>query len=277
MSTKTLTDLTGLPGKTFLFQWRITMNNITDHAFVPTMDAQVTEHFEDTDTLADADGVEARNSRGAHAKDKEQTPEFVLAEFEWKPRIDKITGETHWFMSPTRSAVEALINEAPDILNAGIDLLEDEDNALARQMAKDLSNLIETIIALDTYQEDALKRHFNNQIARKAIYAIRTAKAADEWSTRVQCQGNEEPDNLTAMIERAFDDAKQVATLRSVLLQIDPKMEVNYKSAAWDIMKYLAYTNQKKYLNPDELSNRQANTHGATGTLVSRLRKHKAA
>ena len=73
------------------------MNNITDHAFVPTMDAQVTEHFEDTDTLADADGVEARNSRGAHAKDKEQTPEFVLAEFKWTPRTDKITGETRWF------------------------------------------------------------------------------------------------------------------------------------------------------------------------------------
>ena len=253
------------------------MINITDHAFVPTMDAQVTEHFEDTDTLADADGVEARHGGGAHAKDKEQTPEFVLAEFKWTPRTDKITGETRWFMSPIKSAVETLINEAPDILNAGIDLLEDEDNALARQTAKDLSNLMETIIALDTYQEDALKRHFNNQIARKAIYAIRTAKAADEWSTRVQCQGNEEPDNLTAMIERAFDDAKQVATLRSVLLQIDPKMEVNYKSAAWDIMKYLAYTNQNKYLNPDELANRQANSHGATSTLVSRLRKHKAA
>ena len=57
------------------------MNNLTDNAFVPTMDAQVTEHFEDTDTLADADGVEARHGGGAHAKDKEQTPEFVLAEF----------------------------------------------------------------------------------------------------------------------------------------------------------------------------------------------------
>ena len=253
------------------------MNNLTDNAFVPTMNAQVTEHFEDNDTISDADGVEARNSWGAHAKNKEQTPEFVLAEFKWRSGVDKVTGETHWFMSPIKAAVEALINEAPDILNAGIDLLEDEDNALARQMAKDLSNLMETIIALDTYQEDALKRHFNNQIARKAIYAIRTAKAADEWSTRVQCQGNEEPDNLTAMIERAFDDAKQVATLRSALLQIDPKMEVNYKSAAWDIMKYLAYSNQKKYINPDELANRQANTHGATGTLVSRLRKRKVA
>ena len=194
----------------------------------------------------------------------------MLAEFEWKSRTDKITGETHWFMSPIKSAVQTLINEVPSILNAGIDLLEKDDHALARQLAKDLTNLIETTLARDSYQETALKRHFNNQLARKAIYALRTVRAADEWSTRVQCQGNEEPDNLTAMIERAFDDAKQVATLRSVLLQIDPKMEVNYKSAAWDVMKYLAFSNQKKYLNPDELSNRQANTHSATDTLVSR-------
>jgi hypothetical protein len=253
------------------------MNNITDHAFVPTMDTQVTEHFEDNDTIADTDGVDARNGQGAHAKAKEQTPEFVLSEFEWKSRTDKITGETRWYMSPIKSAVEVLINEAPSILNAGIDLLEKEDHALARQLAKDLTNLIETTLALDSYQETALKRHFNNQIARKSIYAVRTAKAADEWSARVQWQGNEEPDNLTAMIERAFNDAKQVATLRSALLEIDPKMEVNYKYAAWEIMKYLAYSNQQKYLNPDELANRQANTHGATGTLVSRLRKRHAA
>ena len=88
------------------------MNNITDHAFVPTMDAQVTEHFEDNDTLADADGVEARHGGGTHARDKEQTPEFVLAEFEWKSRTDKITGETHWFMSPIKSAVQTLIRSA---------------------------------------------------------------------------------------------------------------------------------------------------------------------
>ena len=252
-------------------------NNITDDAFVPTMDAQVTEHFEDNDTIADADGVEARNNQGAHAKDKEQTPEFVLAEFDWRSRTDKITGEINWFLSPIKSAVQTLINEVPSILNAGINLLEEEDNALAHQLAKDLNNLMETTIALDSYQETALKRHFNDQLARKAIYALRTVRTADKWSARVQRQGKEEPENLTAMIERAFHDAKQVAILRSALLEVDPKMEVNYRSVAWDIMKYLAYANQNKYLNPDELANRQANTHGATSTLVSRLRKHKAA
>ena len=253
------------------------MNNITDHAFVPTMDAQVTEHFEDTDTLADADGVEARHGGGAHAKDKEQTPEFVLAEFKWTPRTDKITGETRWFMSPIKSAVEALINEAPSILNVGIDLLEKDDHALARQLAKDLTNLIETTLALDSYQETALKRHFSNQLARKAIYALRTVRTADEWSARVQRQGKEEPDNLTAMVERAFNDARQVATFRSALLEVDSELEINYKSTAWDVMKYLAFSNQNKYLNPDELANRQANTHSATDTLVSRLHKRHVA
>ena len=253
------------------------MNNLTDNAFVPSTEEQITNHFEDTDNLADADGVDARNGQGAHATTKEQTPEFVLAEFEWKSRTDKITGETHWIMSPIKSAVQTLIKEAPGILNEGIGLLEEDDKALARQLAKDITNLSQTLIVVDSYQETALRRHFNNQLARKAIYALRTVRAADEWSTRVQCQGNEEPDNLTAMIERAFDDAKQVATLRSVLLQIDPKMEVNYKSVAWDIMKYLAYTHQKKYLNPDELANRQANSHATSSTLIHRLRKHKAA
>ncbi|MEA2093172.1 MAG: hypothetical protein U9P11_01255, partial [Pseudomonadota bacterium] len=85
-------------------------NNITDDAFVPTLDAQITEHFEDTDTIADADGVEARHNQGAHANDKEQTPEFVLAEFEWRSRTDKITGEINWFLSPIKSAVQTLIN-----------------------------------------------------------------------------------------------------------------------------------------------------------------------
>ena len=253
------------------------INNITDDAFVPTMDAQITEHFEDNDTIADADGIEARLGQGSHARDKEQTPDYILAEFEWKSRTDKMTGEVSWYMSPIKSAVQTLINEAPSILNAGIDLLEEEDNALARQLAKDLNNLLETTVALDSYQETALKRHFNDQLARKAIYALRTVRTADEWSARVQRQGKEEPDNLTAMVERAFNDAKQVAILRSALLQIDSKMEVNYKPAAWDVMKYLAYANQNKYLNPDALTNRQANTHGATGTLVSRLRKRKVA
>ena len=253
------------------------MDYITDNAFVPTMDAQVTEHFEDTDTIADADGVEARHGQGSHTKDKEQTPDYVLAEFEWRSTINQTTGVTRWFMSPIKSAVDALINEAPDILNAGIDLLEDEDNALARQTAKDITNLSETLIALDSYQEDALKRHFVNQTARKAIYAVRTARAADEWSDRIQAHGKEEPENLTAMIERSFDDARQVATFRSALLEVDPKLEINYKSAAWEVMKYLAFSNQKKYLNPDELANRQANSHAASGTLLSRLRKRTAA
>ena len=253
------------------------MNNITDNAFVPTMDAQVTEHFEDTDTIADADGVDVRTSQGSHAKAKEQTPDYVLTEFEWRSTVNQTTGETRWFMSPIKSAVDALINEAPDILNAGIDLLGDEDNALARQTAKDITNLSETLIALDSYQEDALKRHFVNQTARKAIYAVRTARAADEWSDRIQAQGKEEPENLTAMIERSFDDARQVATFRSALLEVDPKLEINYKSAAWEVMKYLAFSNQKKYLNPDELANRQANSHAASGTLLSRLRKRTAA
>ena len=253
------------------------MNNITDNAFVPTMDAQVTEHFEDTDTIADADGVEARAGQGSHAKTKEQTPDYILAEFEWRSTVDQTTGETRWFMSPIKSAVDALINEAPDILNAGIDLLEDEDNALARQTAKDITNLSETLVALDSYQEDALKRHFVNQTARKAIYAVRTARAADEWSDRIQAQGKEEPENLTAMIERSFDDARQVATFRSALLEVDPKLEINYKAAAWEVMKYLAFSKQKKYLNPDELANRQANSHATSGTLLSRLRKRNAA
>ena len=84
------------------------MNNITDNAFVPTMDAQVTEHFEDTDTIADADGVEASHGQGSHTKAKEQTPDYVLAEFEWKSSVNKTTGETRWFMSPIKAAVEAL-------------------------------------------------------------------------------------------------------------------------------------------------------------------------
>ena len=150
-------------------------------------------------------------------------------------------------------------------------------NALARQMAKEITSLSQTLIAVDTYQETALQRHFVNQLARKAIYAVRTARGADEWSSRVQAQGNEEPENLTAMIERGFNDARQVATLRSALLEVDPELEINYKSAAWDVMKYLAFSNQKKYLNPDELSNRQANSHAASGTLLSRLRKRTAA
>ena len=253
------------------------MNNITDNAFVPTMDAQVTEHFEDTDTIADADGVEARAGQGAHAKAKEQTPDYVLAEFEWKSTVDQTTGETRWFMSPIKSAVEALIVEAPGILHEGIDLLEDEDNALARQLAKDITSLSQTLIGIDTYQETALKRHFVNQMARKAIYAVRTTRAAEEWSSRIQAQGKEEPENLTAMIERGFNDARQVATFRSALLEVDPKLEINYKSAAWEVMKYLAYSNQNKYLNPDDLANRQANTHGASSTLISRLRKRNAA
>ena len=253
------------------------MNNITDNAFVPTMDAQVTEHFEDTDTIADADGVEARHGQGSHTKAKEQTPDYVLAEFEWKSSVNKTTGEPRWFMSPIKAAVEALIAEAPGILHEGIDLLEDDDNALARQMAKEITSLSQTLIAVDTYQETALQRHFINQLARKAIYAVRTARGADEWSSRVQAQGNEEPENLTAMIERGFNDARQVATLRSALLEVDPELEINYKSAAWDVMKYLAFSNQKKYLNPDELSNRQANSHAASGTLLSRLRKRTAA
>ena len=252
-------------------------NNITDHAFVPTMDAQITEHFEDNDTIADADGIEARLGQGSHAREKEQTPDYILAEFEWKSRTDKMTDEVIWYMSPIKSAVQTLINEVPSILNAGVDLLEKEDIALARQLGKDITNLMETTVALDSFQETALKRHFNNQLARKAIYALRTVRAADEWSARVQRQGNEEPANLTAMVERAFNDARQVATFRSALLEVDPKLEITYKSAAWDVMKYLAFSNQNKYINPDELANRQANTHGATGTLVSRLRKRKVA
>ena len=252
-------------------------NNITDDAFVPTMDAQVTEHFEDNDTIADADGIEARLGQGSHAREKEQTPDYILAEFEWKSRTDKMTDEVIWYMSPIKSAVQTLINEVPSILNAGVDLLEKEDIALARQLGKDITNLMETTVALDSFQETALKRHFNNQLARKAIYALRTVRAADEWSARVQRQGNEEPANLTAMVERAFNDARQVATFRSALLEVDPKLEITYKSAAWDVMKYLAFSNQNKYINPDELANRQANTHGATGTLVSRLRKRKVA
>jgi hypothetical protein len=253
------------------------MNNITDNAFVPSTKEQVTDHFEDTDNLADADGMDARACRGAHATTKEVTPAYVLAEFKWKSRVHTDTGESTWFMTPIASAVQSLINEAPDILSIGIDEMGDEDRALARQMAVEINSLAQTLIAIDTFQEKALKRYFNDQLARKAIYAVRTARAADQWSDRVQAQGKEEPENLTSMIERSFGDALQVATFRSALLEVDPKLEITYKSAAWDVMKYLAFSNQNKYLNPDELANRQANSHGATSTLVSRLRKHKAA
>ena len=50
------------------------MNNITDNAFVPSTEEQVTDHFQDTDNLADADGVDARNGQGVHATTKETTP-----------------------------------------------------------------------------------------------------------------------------------------------------------------------------------------------------------
>jgi len=187
------------------------MNNITDNAFVPSTEEQVTDHFEDTDNLADADGVDARNGHGTHATTRETTPPYVLAEFEWKSRLKPATGEPIWFMTPIASAVQSLINEAPDILNIGIDEMGDEDHALARQMAVEINNLAQTLIAIDTYQEKSLKRHFNDQLARKAIYAVRTTRAAEEWSSRVQAQDKEEPENLTAMIEHAFNDAKQVS------------------------------------------------------------------
>jgi hypothetical protein len=83
---------------------------------------------------------------------------------------------------------------------------------------------------------------------------------------------------FTAQISgRSFFPPRPLATFRSALLEVDPNLEINYKSAAWDVMKYLAFSNQKKYLNPDELSNRQANSHAASGTLLSRLRKRTAA
>ena len=246
--------------------------NITDNAFVPTMDAQVTEHFADTDTIADADGVERRNSKGAHAKTREQAPEWITAEFEWRSWTDQATGEVKWALRPRKAAVERAIKLAPAIALDGIDAMEDEDHALARQLCQDIKSLIETAIALDTYQEDALKRHFVNQLARKAIYCARSAERAESWSARVQCSDQPEPQGLTDMVEGIFNDSVAVATLRSALLELDPTLEINYKGAAWDIFKYLAYSNTGKYLNPDELANRETNAHEATGTLLSRLR-----
>lgn len=246
--------------------------NISDDAFVPTMDAQVTEHFADTDTIADADGVERRNYQGAHAKTKEQVPPWVQDEFEFYSFADKTTGETIWKMRPLKSAVEKAIRQAPSILHDGIDSMTEEDHEMAQQLCKDIQNLVETASVFDSYQEVALKKFFANQLARKAIYCARSAERAADWSDRVSKKSEPEPDGLTDMLERTFGEATACATLRSALLNLDPTIEIPYKAAAWDIFRYMAWSNEQKYLNPDELAGREENTHAATGTLIARLR-----
>lgn len=246
--------------------------NISDNAFVPTMDAQVTEHFADTDTIADADGVEQRNNRGAHAKTKEQTPPWVQDEFEWYSFPDKTTGETVWKMRALKSAVEKAIRQAPSILHDGIDSMQDEDHEMARQLCKDIRNLVETASVFDSYQEVALKKFFANQLARKAIYCARSAERAADWSDRVSSKKEPEPEGLKDMLERAFGEATACATLRSALLELDPTVEVPYKAAAWDIFKWMAYSNEQRYMNPDELAGREENEHSATDSLIARLR-----
>lgn len=244
--------------------------NISDNAFVPTMDAPITDHFEDTDTIADSENVEFRKT-GGHGKTKDAAPEWVLKEFQWKSRVDQITGETQWFMSPIPTAVELTARSAPDVLADGIENMTDEDTELARQLAADIRSLIETATVVDGYLEKAIPKFFAGHLAKNCIFLSRRVDRANSWTDRLK-KDEPEPDALTDMVGQILSSTATAAVMRYALLDVAPNEPLNFKSAAWDVYKWQAWTHQNAYLNPDELGNREENTKDATKTLMGRLR-----
>lgn len=222
--------------------------------------------YED-DTIADEEGVE--NRRQAKTPERGAASDFVLAEYEWRSRTDFNTGEVTWFMSVKPSVVEAAIAGAPKFLIRAFNALSDEDKAVGTQIAKDAKSLMETLIAVDQYAGPRVARLLNDQAATTAVRGFRLAVAAQNWAGRLT-PGAEEPEKLISMVEGARESARNCAIYGYAYSQLsaDP---INYKAAAWNVLRYSASKLQERYLNPDELKAKTENSSNATAALIANL------
>ena len=207
---------------------------------------------EERDFYAEAEHQDKNGNAAENGKlhtgtgSKAITPFWVYRDFAWVPGTNKSTGETFWNLRPLADRVATVASYAPGLLVDAVLSLSDEDKALGRKLGEHLADLNAIAATADTWLENTATYAYMKECGKNACSAVTWTEAQGEAQARKAVKSAAEHE------ERARDSGRKAAILKLALLEAAPTMEVNFKSAAWDLFNGKAYGHMKNFMNPDQ-------------------------
>jgi len=215
----------------------------------------------------DKDGNAAENGKlHTGTGSKAITPFWVYKDFAWIPGTNKTTGETFWNLRPLADRVTAVASYAPGLLVDAVLGLSDEDKALGRKLGEHLADLNAIAATADSWLENTATYAYMKDCGKNACSAVTWTEAQHDAASRKAEKSAAEHE------VRARDSGRKAAILKLALLEAAPTMEINFKSAAWDLFNGKAYGHMKNFMNPDEEKTLKAAEADATQTSGFKLR-----
>lgn len=242
-----------------------TGNAILDGAYVPETNTPDTEWNDDNQ--ADPEGAERRAQPQASRTD---TPSYVLDDFDWRERTDHQTGEVTYYMVAKPQAVNRAMASAPARRAAAFGRLGDEDHATIKTLTGELTSLSQTLSVLDDYARTALIKLFAEQAARGFVRVARWVDQINGAMSRIP-EDKPTPDWVMNIQSIAKDASRRAAIYDQVVKNVEPSTELNFKGAAWDVMRAEAYKNQQRFNDPAAAKRNAENDQNATNALTADL------
>jgi hypothetical protein len=221
------------------FDHGITPERIIGEGEEPSM--EVTAETEDREGTAKEHG-KLHTGTGS----KSPTPFWLNREFTWKMGTNSVTGETFWNLQPIKDVVATCISYCPGIVEDAYSALSDEDKAQATNFGKALRELAAEAEQMDSWLERTAAFAYAKDAAKNAASAVRWTLAQHDAAGRDATQ------LAIDHGERAAKAGRTAAMLKLALITADSKIDINYKSGAWDLYKSEAYRQAKQFMNPDE-------------------------